>query len=166
MGSWLTQGTGYPRRPRKPRRAEDGPIQTVTWSGWASCSRSLEGASTGWGTSRPAGDGDIRAMGGRKAGRQEVGVRARGAGQGIRAYLNEPVSASLAADCPGTAFRRAHTRTSSSHCAVSYRKGKDRLLPLWLPSKQAHPHRGNSQPPSRRWTGGRETEGAGAGGGP
>ena len=70
----------------------------------------------------------------------------RWAGQGIHAYLSEPVSAFSVADCPGTAFRRAHTRTSSSRCAVSCRKGKDRLLPLWLHGKQAHPHWGNSQP--------------------
>lgn len=47
------------------------------------------------------------------------------ASQGILAYLNEPVSAFSVANYPGTAFRRAHTRTSSSHCAASCR-GKEK----------------------------------------
>lgn len=50
----------------------------------------------------------------------------RGAGQGILAYLNEPVSAFSVANYPGTAFRRAHTRTSSSHCAASC-GGKEKI---------------------------------------
>lgn len=96
-------------------------------------------------------------VGERQAGRRWAsGLRQ--AGQGTRAYLNEPVSAFSVADCPGTAFRRAHTRTSSSRCAVSCRKGKDRLLPLCLHRKQAHPHRGNLQPPSSRWAGGRRRQ--------
>lgn len=49
----------------------------------------------------------------------------RGAGQGVLAYLSEPASAFSVASCPGTASRRAHTRTSSSHCAASCR-GKER----------------------------------------
>lgn len=46
------------------------------------------------------------------------------ASQGSIAYLNEPVSAFLVANYPGTAFRRVHTRTSSSHCAASCRERK------------------------------------------
>lgn len=50
----------------------------------------------------------------------------RGTGQGVLPYLNEPVSASSAANYPGTAFHRAHTRTSSFHCAASCRGKENR----------------------------------------
>lgn len=50
----------------------------------------------------------------------------RGTGQGVLPYLNEPVSASSVASCPGTAFRRAHTHRSSFHCAASCRGKENR----------------------------------------
>lgn len=48
-----------------------------------------------------------------------------GATEGDLAYLNEPVNAFSAANCPETVFRRVHTRMSSSHCAASWR-GKEK----------------------------------------
>lgn len=42
--------------------------------------------------------------------------------EGDLAYLNEPVNAFSVANCPGTVFRRVHTRMSSSHCAASCRE--------------------------------------------
>lgn len=48
-----------------------------------------------------------------------------GAAEGDLAYLNGLVNAFSVANCPGTVFRRAHTRMSSSHCAASCR-GKEK----------------------------------------
>lgn len=105
-----------------PREQKDGFVQTVTPSGWALCSMNLEGASLGRGGPKaPAGSGDIRALS-RDEGGPEAVACAQWASQGSIAYLNEPVSAFSVANYPGTAFRRAHTRTSSCHCAASCRE--------------------------------------------
>ena len=122
--------------PSRQSCGQDGPLTPAAWR-----EHPKDGADQGL----LAAETFTLWVGERQAGRRWASVL-RWAGQGIYAYLSEPVSAFSVADCPGTAFRRAHTRTSSSRCAVSCRKGKDRLLPLWLHRKQAHRHWGNSQP--------------------
>lgn len=53
-----------------------------------------------------------------EGGQEGPGCAGRGS-WGICAYLSEPVSAFSVANYPETAFRRAHTRMSSSRCAAS-----------------------------------------------
>lgn len=75
--------------------------------------------------------------------------------QGILTYLNEPVSASSAANCPGTAFRRARSRRSSSHCEASWRERKDRLLGAGSPEGWSNPTCQLSRPLWWQWGEGR-----------
>lgn len=76
--------------------------------------------------------------------------------QGILAYLNEPVSASSAANCPGTAFRRARSRRSSSHCVASWRERKRQVVGCWHSRRLVQPYLPAQQAPVVA-VGGRET---------
>lgn len=66
---------------------------------------------------------------------------------GDLAYLNEPVSAFSVANYPGTAFRRAHTRTSSFHCAASCGERKRQVAAALADRRQAHPYLGPAATP-------------------
>lgn len=87
----------------------------------------------------------------------EGGVCALRIKQGILTYLNEPVSASSAANCPGTSFRRAHSHRSSSHCEASWRERKRQVVGCWLPRRLVQPYLPAQQAPVVA-VGGRETD--------
>lgn len=103
---------------------------------------------TRWREPGPAGSGDVHSLsGGQRAG--GAGGAGRG-GRGLRAYLSEPVSAFSVANYRGTAFRRAHTHTSSSRCAASCGKRR-RQVAAALAGQEALPRAGDRRKEVREW---------------
>lgn len=84
-------------------------------------------------------------VGERQAGRRWASVL-RWAGQGIHAYLSEPVSAFSVAICPGIHFRRAHPCVFIPLCSFLQEREKRQVAAALVAWKAGPPPLGNSQP--------------------